>query len=74
MKKARVGSAGAGGDYGDSIADGHASCPLACMRHHAEELYNRRGEVRATECALCGQIVARTTWADLLTRPSEAAT
>lgn len=58
---------GRGGDgYRDNVAQAPRFCPLACIAYHDEPLTNRRGDVRATECTLCGQIVARSTWADLL--------
>lgn len=53
--------------FNKKIAGPERICPIACIRHHSEELTNRQGQVRATECAVCGQVVARAVWDDLLT-------
>lgn len=68
MTKPAAGNGGRGRERRqESLADDANVCPLACIAHHTEPLTNRRGEVRATECALCLQIVARSMWDDLLT-------
>ena len=73
MRKPAAGNGGRGRERRQvSLAESLRACPLACIAHHSEPLTNRHGDVRAAECAVCGQIIARTTWADLLARPRGA--